>query len=374
MIYTEEKIDKLLKIKNFVRLEPFKNVSTLLLIKCLKDGYIWRINLSNMIRKNCGCPRCTGHEPWTNEKIDDYLIKNNRNIKRLNNFSKNCCEKMEWECLIDGYKWVTSFSKIFHMNHGCHKCAGNIPLSNDLIDKFLLENKRQIKRIGDYKNNKTKIEWQCLIDKKTWEAKPDAIMMKNRTNKYTGCPECRYRDITCNQKKKLTNEKIDKILIDTKRPIIRLGDYLGHKDAPIEWQCLIDGHKWTVSPGNVLNNKSGCPICKHKNEKRIKELIPQHIQTNQFLTHKCFKFNNRRYIVDFYIENLKNKKIIIEYNGQQHYYAVEYFGGETQLLKQQKRDQELREYCSQNDITLLEIPYHMSDEDIIKELNILNTI
>jgi len=40
---------------------------------------------------------------------------------------------------------------------------------------------------------------------------------------------------------------------------------------------------------------------------------------------------------------------------------------------QQKRDDELRVYCKQNNIELLEIPYNMKDKEIIKifkEINI----
>lgn len=61
--------------------------------------------------------------------------------------------------------------------------------------------------------------------------------------------------------------------MDNNKKFKRIGNFKNSKSI-IEWECLIDGHRWVTSPGNILNgSKSGCPICKYKNEKRIKELI-----------------------------------------------------------------------------------------------------
>jgi len=366
--YTQEKIDELLKNRNFIRLEPYTKLYIPILVKCLKDDYIWKMDIANFIYKNAGCPRCSGQEKWTNERIDNYLINKNLQIKRTGNIKNN---KIELECLIDGYKWYKHFSNLVSGEYGCLKCSGSEKSSNEKLDNYLITNKIPLKRLGNYTTNKIKIKWECLIDGYKWSARPDCMMSKIKKTG-TGCPKCgRLR--SSNKNSKWNNDKIDNLLIKTNKGIKRNGDYI-KSDIKIEWECLTEGHKWIAVPASIIYAKSGCPICKNKSENKINEKIVNIIKFNKFIRHKNFKFNNRRYCVDFYIENLNNKKIIIEYNGRQHYESINRFGGETQLLKQQKRDQELREYCSQNDITLLEIPYHMSDEDIIKELNILNTI
>jgi hypothetical protein len=67
--------------------------------------------------------------------------------------------------------------------------------------------------------------------------------------------------------------------------------------------------------------------------------------------------NEKRYYVDYYIKDLN---LIIEYNGDQHYCPVQ-FGGisiekaKEKLEKQKLRDQNLRAYCEENKINLLEI-------------------
>jgi very-short-patch-repair endonuclease len=57
---------------------------------------------------------------------------------------------------------------------------------------------------------------------------------------------------------------------------------------------------------------------------------------------------------DFYIESLN---LCIEYDGIQHFEAIEHFGGEEALLKTKERDEIKNNYCFNNNINLLRIPY-----------------
>lgn len=85
-----------------------------------------------------------------------------------------------------------------------------------------------------------------------------------------------------------------------------------------------------------------------------------------------YRFENCRSVYalpfDFY---LPENNMVIEYNGKQHYDAVEYFGGKQKLKQQQKHDQIKRDYCIKNNIKLIEIPYWDFDnieQILIKEL------
>ena len=84
-----------------------------------------------------------------------------------------------------------------------------------------------------------------------------------------------------------------------------------------------------------------------KNEKKqIKDIEEQIIQTE-----------NHTLKLDFYLEE-QGQKFAIEYNGIQHYEPVEFFGGESEFVKQQERDSEKKKYCQENNITLICIPYN----------------
>lgn len=61
---------------------------------------------------------------------------------------------------------------------------------------------------------------------------------------------------------------------------------------------------------------------------------------------------------------------IIEFDGEQHFKPVEIFGGEDQFKIQQIRDNNKNEYCKNNNIPLLRIPYYDYDKlDIYYLLN-----
>ncbi len=58
---------------------------------------------------------------------------------------------------------------------------------------------------------------------------------------------------------------------------------------------------------------------------------------------------------DFYLPNLN---ICIEFDGRQHYNIDNsYFGGEEEFLRIKERDGIKNQYCKDNDITLIRIPY-----------------
>ena len=48
---------------------------------------------------------------------------------------------------------------------------------------------------------------------------------------------------------------------------------------------------------------------------------------------------------------------MIEYDGEQHYKAIDCWGGEKALKRCQKRDEIKNKYCKKNGITLIRIPY-----------------
>ena len=59
-----------------------------------------------------------------------------------------------------------------------------------------------------------------------------------------------------------------------------------------------------------------------------------------------------------------NKKLLglIEYDGEQHFKAVELWGGEEKLKLQQERDEKKNKWCEENNIRLIRIPYTEYDK------------
>ena len=64
-----------------------------------------------------------------------------------------------------------------------------------------------------------------------------------------------------------------------------------------------------------------------------------------------------------------NIDFIIEYQGRQHYEIGSGWSNENHLQRTQKHDQMKRDYCKQNNIKLVEIPYTDFDKIDIQYLN-----
>jgi hypothetical protein len=64
---------------------------------------------------------------------------------------------------------------------------------------------------------------------------------------------------------------------------------------------------------------------------------------------------------DFYIPSINT---IIEYDGEQHFNAIEYFGGEQRLQEQKIKDNIKTDYCKTNNISLVRVSYTMSMEEV----------
>jgi Fe-S cluster assembly iron-binding protein IscA len=113
-------------------------------------------------------------------------------------------------------------------------------------------------------------------------------------------------------------------------------------------------HKYKTTWAEFLIGKR-CPFCNiSKGEKEIFKVLKR-ININFY---QQYKFANCKLKLplpfDFYIPNYN---ICIEYQGIQHYEPVIFFGGEKQFKLQQKLDQIKKNYCNNNNIKLIEIPY-----------------
>ena len=118
-----------------------------------------------------------------------------------------------------------------------------------------------------------------------------------------------------------------------------------------ECECLNCGKKFLVRGSNLkegLSKSCGCVKTSH-GEQKIKAFL----LNNNIKYYQEYRLpNNQRF--DFFIENLN---LAIEYNGQQHYKAIDFFGGEKTFKRRQELDEQKRQYCKNNSIKLIEIPY-----------------
>lgn len=413
---SNEIIDRELSGRNIVRLDNFDFAnfnwrSDDKKWKCLVCECVWDRPARNIISLGYGCPDCYDKSiRLSNDDVDKRLLDNGiLNIIRISDIV-NVNTRMLWRdrrCSI--HTWEGYLGNIIAGSDQCSECAINPKkFTNEVIDKRLKG--RPIKRVGEYVDIFTPIEWictnkDCNFD---WSEKPNHIL-----NRGFECP-------VCNETKNITNEIIDKRLAT--RPIRRLTNFVSSKDK-MSWLCLVDGcgQPWDTSYGCVINSNTGCPRCagvlkltneevdfriKNRSIKRLEDIDGVHnkvywqcevdgcntkwaatpnnilcgkgcpkchilnekIISNIFINNDINFQSQKRidkisleetmgYRMDFYIPA---KNIAIEYNGRQHYESVQ-FGSMSEeqskinFVNQQIRDNYVREFCKKEFIRLIEI-------------------
>lgn len=115
---------------------------------------------------------------------------------------------------------------------------------------------------------------------------------------------------------------------------------------------------------------SDCPyLTTYKGEEYIKQYLQRHnvsfdIQ-QKFSDLLCTGDGQLSY--DFSIPDEKYGYILIEYNGIQHYEAVDYFGGEEQFKKQKEHDKRKRDYAKKHGYKLITVKYTYDTYESIEE-------
>lgn len=142
--------------------------------------------------RKCGINSRADKQRFSVEFIDDKIKE--KPLSRISKY-RGALIPVLWKCKrtrnskICGHEWTAKISDIFNNRSNCPKCSGQAPLTNEEVDQRLIENKRKLKRIGDYVNFSTPIEWECgvLTCHNVWKATPSNILSSQQ-----GCPKCNF--------------------------------------------------------------------------------------------------------------------------------------------------------------------------------------
>ena len=122
----------------------------------------------------------------------------------------------------------------------------------------------------------------------------------------------------------------------------------------------------------VVNRNAGCG-CPYLTTYKGEEYIKQYLQKNNIVFNTQQKFSDLlgtgdgQLSYDFSIPDEKYGYILIEYNGIQHYEAVDYFGGEEQFKKQKEHDKRKRDYAKKHGYKLITVKYTYDTYESVEE-------
>lgn len=290
------------------------------------------------------------------EYVDELRIKNPY-VEVIGEYV-NANTNILHHCMLHDIFWETKPYRVLYGN-GCKQCRvekfkiSNTKTQEEYVEEVKLKNPN-IEVIGEYVDARTKILHKCLTHNIIWSALPNNIL------KGCGCRKCLKEKIR-DKNGSSHNEYISK-LSNINPNVVALEEYLG-TEIKIQHKCKICGHEWKVKPGNLLSGK-GCPKC---NESRGEKAISNYLHLNNITYIRQYTFDDckdkRKLPFDFYIPALN---ACIEYDGEQHFKAIDLFGGEEGLNTRMLHDQIKTDYCKNNNIRLLRIKY---DENIEEQLN-----
>ena len=364
--------------------------------KCpVADDHIWKAVISNVTKSydngSLGCPFCHGTKVALSNCLatlqpdiaSEWHIEKNGKLTPFDVTAKSS-KKVWWQCDKESdHEWEASVQNRVIKRSKCPCCAGRlVVLSNclattnpELAAQWHPTKNGSITPFDIISGSNTKYWWQCsTAPDHEWLSSPN-----DRHNKGTQCPCCCNAKVVHSNCLATTHPELTKEWHPTKNHISPFNVTAGSK-VKVFWLCSRNPHhEWEAQITNRANQKSNCPWCcisKGENSiaKALRKLNIMYIQQYRF--DDCrFK---RSLPFDFaVINNAKQIIGMIEYNGEQHYVYIDFFGGKKGLEKVKRNDRIKQQYCERNQIPLLIISFKEFDninnvvEHFINKLEIL---
>lgn len=337
----------------------YVNDRTKVCIICPLHGEFWQEPQAHY-RQRCGCPICGINKTSSKKNIGLEKFIERANIIHDNKYdyskTKYITSKIKVciTCPDHGDFWQTPNSHL--MGKGCSQCANIITANkNRKYTEYFIKLARSVhgnRYLYDksvYVSNQTKITITC-------REHGDFEQLPANHTQGAGCPKCKSELISTTRRSS-TEEFISKARMVHGMDFDYSLVVYNKKDEKVKIRCNKCGRVFEQTPNSHLYG-TGCPHCQSsKGEDKIAIFLSKNnisykrqqqiFSSDLFCRTKMFK-------VDFY---LPNNNIIIEYNGEQHYIPIKHFGGEEKFEIQHERDLSLRQYCEDNKIKLIEIPY-----------------
>lgn len=173
----------------------------------------------------------------------------------------------------------------------------------------------------------------------------------------------------CFQKQRTSDTNSAHLIPGTRYGKLTIIKEAGKKNMQTVWECKCDcGNITQVTTGHLNSGHTqSCGCLSSQGELKISTLLHQNkiiFEIQKTFLNCQYEDGERSPRFDFYINN----HYLIEYDGIQHFQPVELFGGEEQFKIQQERDVYKNQWCKENNIPLIRVPYTKLDTLCIEDL------
>ena len=238
--------------------------------------------------------------------------------------------------------------------HGCQYCYDrNLP--DWYVKSYIETTYPNIKVLSEFQGMNKPLNCYCTIHNEYFTQLAKDVYHYGR-----GCRTCWRENLSKQQL--LPLEEVERRILE-KNPdveILNLNEYKGWETI-MKLRCKKCGEIWEQPFYSAIYNNCRCPGCQRQFSIG-EETVAKYLVNKNILFIQQYKFDDCKYKkalpFDFAILNTNEDVIgLIEYQGEQHYRPIDYFGGEEKYNKQVARDNIKKEYCKKNNIPLLLIPY-----------------
>lgn len=295
--------------------------------------------------------------------------KTNKDKIHIQHNNESCCN-YSW--------WVAPNS--FLNGVRCPKCSNVLKLTHK---EFLIRVNNLVGTdytiLSEYKNSasKVKIRHNCKeCDNHEYVVTP-AHFLNNRR-----CPKCKglKTGVTTKHSQDWFDGEVNS-LVGCEYTFLESYNGISKKIKVRHNSDKCNNNEYYVTPEKFINRGRRCPVCRgSKGEYKVAKL----------LTDLNIKFSQQDYVYakdgswvisDFLIYDTSNKVIFaIEYDGEQHYKPIKFFGGEDSLKLTKERDDRKNTIFKDAGIPLLRIPYWEFDNitsvlaNFLKDHNYLDVL
>ena len=343
-----------------------------------RDAGIQSMRKSNMKRGIKGCKYCS-NKHLSGEYISKLIHEKNSDIEFLEPIT-NMTTKKKCRCRKHNIVYYTTPQNVLR-GRGCVECG-----KEKLRDYHLMSTDEVQSRIWE-KNPHVILteEYDGIMNnKKCFCTKHKKYFFKHLSTLYycdSGCDEC-YKELM-RDRFGIGQDGFQDILREVHPELDVIGEYINNT-TPIEIHCKKHDYYYKATPVSVLGRISCCPKSKSTyKEESVCQLLEKwgYRITRQKEFEDCI--DKRKLRFDIYLDDYN---VLIEYQGEQHYYPISY--DDNQSLEEINNkynytilhDEIKRNYCIKNNIPLVEIPYWEYDDleyylfDKLAKLNVVKEI
>lgn len=322
-------------------------------IKCLRcgDSFTQKASKHSMGR---GCPVCGGTKKKTVEKwIEDASRKHNGKYDYSQVVYLSAKAKVKIICMTCGLLFEQDASSHLY-GCGCPVCKKEESAKGLRLTPDEWIAKAQAKHPGlydysqvEYKNNNSIVTIRCLTC---------GNVFRQKANNHTsgkGCEKCGKARAAA-----MLRFTLDEWIEQATKKHNGKYDYADvtyvNSTKKVRIFCKTCGTSFEQDAGSHMAG-IGCPRCSESKGERLIESLLQELNVSYV---KQKRFNGCRHKralpFDFY---LPDHNLCIEYHGEQHYRAIDIFGGMAALVDRQERDEIKEKFCKDNLIDLAIIPF-----------------